>query len=146
MLFNYVVNLLIIICFLYILSKLLYTFDMLNKKYTIVLIITVMLVILSTSISWLNYTVSLNNAHKQLKEHSLPLSLDNIYTSIQKNIIEPYLLSSMMANDTFVQDWIINEEKDKEKIIKYLDSIKNKPYWLDSSKVVFIKKDITKYL
>jgi len=110
----------------YILSKLLYTFDMLNKKYTIVLIITVMLVILSTSISWLNYSVSLNNAHKQLKEHSLPLSLDNIYTSIQKNIIEPYLLSSMMANDTFVQDWIINEEKDKEKIIKYLDSIKNK--------------------
>lgn len=99
---------------------------MLNKKYTIVLIITIMLVILSTSISWLNYSVSLNNAHKQLKEHSLPLSLDNIYSSIQKNIIEPYLLSSMMANDTFVQDWILNEEKDKEKIIKYLESIKNK--------------------
>lgn len=101
---------------------------MLNKKYNTVLIVSLLLVILSTSISWLNYTVSLSNAHKQLKEHSLPLSLDNIYTEIQKNIIEPYLLSSMMANDTFVQDWIVNEEKNNQlhRIVKYLESIKNK--------------------
>ena len=37
-------------------------------------------------------------------------------------------------------------KKYKNNKINYtiLDSIKNKPYWLDSSKVVFIKKDITK--
>jgi diguanylate cyclase (GGDEF)-like protein len=68
----------------------------------------------------------LKTAHKQLKEHSLPLSLDNIYTEIQKNIVEPYLVSSMMANDTFVQDWILKEEKNGDKIQKYLDAIKNK--------------------
>ena len=98
---------------------LVYTTVMLNTKYNIVLIVFIMLMILSTSISWLNYSVSINSAHKQLKEHSLPLSLDNIYSEIQKNIIEPYLLSSMMANDTFVQDWILNEEKDQDKIVKY---------------------------
>ena len=96
-----------------------------KQKYNIVLVITLMLIILSVSVSVLNYTVSLKAAHKQLKEHSLPLSLDNIYTEIQKNIVEPYLVSSMMANDTFVQDWIINEESNN-KIIKYLETIKNK--------------------
>ncbi len=32
----------------------------------------------------------------------------------------------MMAHDTFVKDWIVQEEDDVEKIQKYLDSIKNK--------------------
>jgi diguanylate cyclase (GGDEF)-like protein len=97
-----------------------------NKKYNVVLIITLLLIILSVSISLINYYVSKEAAHKQLKEHSLPLSLDNIYTEIQKNIIEPYLVSSMMANDTFVQNWIINNEKNENDIIKYLESIRNK--------------------
>ena len=97
-----------------------------KQKYNIVFIITIILIILSISISLLNYSVSLKAAHKQLKEHSLPLSLDNIYTEIQKNIVEPYLVSSMMANDTFVQDWIIKDEKDEKKIQKYLETIKNK--------------------
>jgi len=113
---------------------------MMNKKYNIVFFVALMLIILSASISWLNYSVSINNAHKQLKEHSLPLSLDNIYTEIQKNIIEPYLLSSMMANDTFVQDWIVNEEKNHDKIIKYLESIKNKYSMFNT----FLVSDTTK--
>jgi len=32
----------------------------------------------------------------------------------------------MMANDTFVQDWLKNSEEDQSKIIEYLSSIKNK--------------------
>lgn len=70
--------------------------------------------------------VSLNNAEQQLKNQSLPLSLDNIYTVIQQHVIEPYLVSSMMANDTFLQDWIAHEESEQDKIEKYLSSIKNK--------------------
>jgi diguanylate cyclase (GGDEF)-like protein len=63
---------------------------------------------------------------KQLKTQSLPLSIDNIYTDIQKHIIEPYLVASMMANDTFMKDWLIHKEGDTLKIQKYLDSIKNR--------------------
>jgi len=70
--------------------------------------------------------VSKKSAQANLKTHSLPLSVDNIYTEIQKHLIEPYLVSSMMANDTFVKDWIVHNEDDVEKITKYLDSIKNK--------------------
>lgn len=97
-----------------------------NSKYKTVIIITSLLVVLSISISTINYFVSLNNAQEQLKTQSLPLSLDNIYTDIQKHIIQPYLVSSMMANDTFVQDWIIHDEQNGEKIVRYLEAIKNK--------------------
>lgn len=96
-----------------------------NSKYRIVVVISAMLIILSISITTANYMVSLNNTEEQLKNQSLPLSLDNIYTEIQKHIIEPYLVSSMMANDTFVQDWLLNKEEDHGKIQAYLSAIKN---------------------
>jgi diguanylate cyclase (GGDEF)-like protein len=97
-----------------------------KSRYKLVIIITSLLIILSLSTSIINYIVSLNNAQTQLKQQSLPLSLDNIYTDIQKHIIQPYLVSSMMAHDTFVQDWLKNDEKNKIKIKNYLEVIKNK--------------------
>lgn len=97
-----------------------------NSKYKVIVIITSLLLILSISLSSISYTSALNNTQQQLKVQSLPLSLDNIYTDIQKSIIEPHLVSSMMANDTFVEEWLINGEQDNLKIIKYLKSIKNK--------------------
>lgn len=97
-----------------------------NSKYKIVIIVSILLVVLSFSITTVNYMVSLNTTEKHLKSQALPLSLDNIYTEIQKHIIEPYLVSSMMANDTFVQDWIKNEEQNSIKIKEYLNAIKNK--------------------
>ncbi|WP_228712731.1 cache domain-containing protein [Halarcobacter mediterraneus] len=97
-----------------------------KSKYKVVFFITILLVILSLSISTVNYYVSLESAQKHLKNQSLPLSLDNIYSDIQKHIIQPYLVSSMMANDTFLQDWLVNEEHNVNKISRYLENIKNK--------------------
>ncbi len=97
-----------------------------NSKYKIVIVISSLLVILSLSITTISYFVSLNNTQKQLRTQSLPLSLDNIYTAMQKRIIEPYLVSSMMANDTFVQNWILEKEVNTKKIKQYLDAVKNK--------------------
>lgn len=111
-----------------------------QSKYKVIFIITTLLLILSISTAIINYFVAIQTAQKQLKEQSLPLSLDNIYTEIQKNIVQPYLVSSMMANDTFVKDWIINNEMNNEKIEQYLDSINNK-YKMFSS---FLVSDKTK--
>jgi diguanylate cyclase (GGDEF)-like protein len=68
----------------------------------------------------------MNLTHAQLKNSSLPLTVDNIYTEIQKQIIEPNLIASMMANDTFMKNWLTNQESDSEQIVKYLDTIQNK--------------------
>ena len=83
-----------------------------KSRYHIVIIVTLLLVTLSLIISIVNYGVSLKSTEVQLKERSLPLTVDNIYTAIQKQIIEPNLVSSMMANDTFLKDWLINNEDD----------------------------------
>jgi diguanylate cyclase (GGDEF)-like protein len=95
-------------------------------KNRVVLIVTCLLLTFSIGSSVLNYLKSLEETQLELKERSLPLSIDNIYTEVQKNLIEPTLVSSMMANDTFLKDWIINEESEVEKITRYLESIKNK--------------------
>ena len=97
-----------------------------QKNYKIVILISFFLIFLSIGSSLSYYLFSMNLMQKQLKTQSLPLSVDNIYTDIQKQILEPYLVSSMMANDTFVHSWLQNGEKDIHKIQKYLDKIKNK--------------------
>lgn len=97
-----------------------------HLNYRIVFIITFLLFTLSVSMSLINYTVTLQLTQKQLRDSSLPLTVDNIYTEIQKHIIEPNLVASMMAHDTFLKDWLINKEDDTNKITKYLETIKNK--------------------
>lgn len=97
-----------------------------KSNYKIVFFISILMVVLSLSLTVINHVISLNSAENQLKTQSLPLSVDNIYTEIQKHIIEPYLISSMMANDTFVKDWLIHDEENNIKIKKYLNSVKNK--------------------
>ena len=95
-------------------------------NYRIVFIITSLLFTLSISLTAVNYFVSMNLTQSQLKNSSLPLTVDNIYTEIQKQIIEPNLIASMMAHDTFMKDWLANQESDTEQIVKYLDTIQNK--------------------
>lgn len=92
----------------------------------IVIVVSSLLVILSVSMSVVNFMVSLDSTQKDLKEYSLPLSVDNIYSEIQTHIIKPNLISSMMAHDTFVKDWLLNEEENNIKIKRYLQMVKNK--------------------
>ncbi|NCP58111.1 MAG: GGDEF domain-containing protein [Thiomicrospira sp.] len=97
-----------------------------NANTKIIIMITTLLLVLSVSISLLNFIVSLNAKQQELKHRSLPLSIENIYTEIQRNIIEPNLISSMMAHDTFVKEWLHHQETDRNKIQNYLASIQQK--------------------
>jgi len=102
----------------------------LNANLKIVIVITSLLLVLSISISLINFVVSLNAKQTELETRSLPLSVENIYSEIQSNIIEPNLISSMMAHDTFVTDWLLHEEQGGEqsydKIDRYLATIHQK--------------------
>lgn len=110
-----------------------------SKNKTLVQI-SLFLTLVAIVISIANYYIFLNSSEKQLKKIYLPLSPDNIYTEIQKNIIRPYLVSSMMANDTFVHDWLKDSEQDKSKIVVYLNTIKNKYKMLNT----FLVSDSTR--
>lgn len=97
-----------------------------KNNFYIVITISILMIALSISISLINFMVSLRSTETDLKTRSLPLTVDNIYTEIQKHVIEPNLVASMMAHDTFLQDWLINDEKNRDKITRYLEAIKNK--------------------
>ncbi|WP_024850224.1 sensor domain-containing diguanylate cyclase [Hydrogenovibrio kuenenii] len=97
-----------------------------DSNIKIVAVISLLLVFLSISISLINFSVSLSAKQKELKTRSLPLSVDNISTEIQRNIIQPNLISSIMAHDTFVKHWLVYDEQDTTKIQSYLKTIQEK--------------------
>lgn len=76
--------------------------------------------------STISYLVSRKSIRKTILENELPLSSNNIYSEIQRDLFEPILISSLMANDTFVKDWIHSGETDEGAIIRYLKHIQEK--------------------
>lgn len=95
-------------------------------KYKVLLTISTLLLVASIASSVLNYRADVKTAQKQLIDVALPLSVDNIYTEIQQRMIEPLIVSSLMANDTFVKDWLLSGEKKEGLIKKYLLEIQKK--------------------
>lgn len=70
-----------------------------------------------------NYQVSKASIREAILDTELPLTSDNIYSEIQKDLIRPILVSSTMASDTFLRDWVIGGEKDAQRITRYLGEI-----------------------
>ncbi|NDV25579.1 sensor domain-containing diguanylate cyclase [Desulfovibrio sp. JC010] len=75
-------------------------------------------------ISLFNYNVSRKNIHDEIVYSALPLTRDNIYSEIQSGIMRPVFVSSLMANDTFLQDWTAYGEKNPDAVQRYLNEIK----------------------
>lgn len=73
-----------------------------------------------------SYVVSRNAIVQNVAERALPLTSDNIYSEIQKDILRPVFIASLMASDTFVRDWILGGETDTDQIKRYLKQVKDK--------------------
>ncbi|HNY27125.1 MAG TPA: sensor domain-containing diguanylate cyclase [Candidatus Sumerlaeota bacterium] len=85
---------------------------------------------LATTLS--SYYVSKTSIRNSIENYELPLTSDTIYSEIQKDLILPVFISSMMANDTFLRDWILSGEEDVEKITKYLRQIQDRYHTVSS--------------
>jgi diguanylate cyclase (GGDEF)-like protein len=74
--------------------------------------------------------LSYRDATAALKEtilhHELPLTGSNIYSEIEADLVRPVFISSQMANDTFVKDWLLAGEQDPDRVVRYLDAIRKK--------------------
>lgn len=79
---------------------------------------------LTTSIA--SYMVSRDTIHQGIAEQALPLTSDNVYSEIQKDLLRPVFISSLMAHDTFVRDWILDGERDPGQLQRYLKEVKEK--------------------
>jgi diguanylate cyclase (GGDEF)-like protein len=58
--------------------------------------------------------------------NELPLTADTVYSEIQRDLIRPILISSLMASDTFVRDWVVAGETDPDRIVAFLAQIKRR--------------------
>jgi diguanylate cyclase (GGDEF)-like protein len=86
------------------------------------LVVVLVVGFLTTSLT--SYIVSRNSIRQRIVEEALPLTGDNIYSEIQKDLLRPVFISSLMAQDTFVRDWILAGEKDDDPIVRYLSEVK----------------------
>ena len=99
---------------------------LLTSRWKLVIIIGVILIVGFVSVNLASYYVSSNSVRSALINNELPLTSNNIYSEIQASLLRPIYISSLMAHNTFVKDWMLEGEKGTDKITKYLAEIKNK--------------------
>jgi diguanylate cyclase (GGDEF)-like protein len=73
--------------------------------------------------SLLSYFSSREAIRDSIVNTELPLTSDTVYSEIQKDLVRPVLISSMMARDTFVRDWVVSGEKDPHQMTRYLKEV-----------------------
>ena len=76
--------------------------------------------------SLVSYHIARSSLIDQVKNTTLPLTSDNIYSEIQRDLLRPIFISSLMAHDTFVRDWAIEGEADQQAMIRYLKEIQDR--------------------
>jgi len=75
------------------------------------------------STSLVSYHVSRTSIRESILTQELPLTSDNIYSEILKDLVRPVFIASMMASDTFLRDWTLRGERDPSEITRYLKEI-----------------------
>jgi diguanylate cyclase (GGDEF)-like protein len=72
----------------------------------------------------MNYFVSRQSLRTSALTETLPLISDTIYSVFQSHLMRPVHNSSLMAHNTFLQDWVTGGEEDVEQVVQYLRGIK----------------------
>lgn len=75
--------------------------------------------------SLVSYYAALDSIRASIVNTELPLTSDNVYSEIQKDLVRPVLIASMMARDTFVRDWVMAGEQDVEQMTRYLREVQS---------------------
>ena len=71
-----------------------------------------------------SYFVSRNAIREAIIGQELPLASSNIYVELQRDLVQPVLISSTMAHDTFLRDWVLKGERDVTEMKRYLQEVK----------------------
>jgi diguanylate cyclase (GGDEF)-like protein len=100
--------------------------SMWSDKRKFIWILSGLLLAAFLATSGISYKVAHESLSRQIEETSLPLTSDNIYSEIQQDLLRPIFISSLMAQDTFVRDWVLGGEQEPGKIIRYLKEIQDR--------------------
>lgn len=113
-----------------------------GKKIYFAAILCVLLAVGFLTTSFVSFYVARQSLEEQVSETTLPLTSDNIYSEIQRDLLQPIFISSLMAHDTFVRDWALSGEIDPKKIIRYLTEIQSR---YDTITSYFISEETRNY-
>jgi signal transduction histidine kinase/DNA-binding NarL/FixJ family response regulator len=97
-----------------------------GEKHRLILWLSVLLGAAFAISSLASYFVSRNSIRHEIIANELPLTVDNVYSEIQRDLVRPILISSLMAHDTFLRNWSLNGERDTRRIAEYLKEIQVK--------------------
>ena len=112
------------------------------RKLYFAIALTALLVLGFIATSVISYFVAHDSLSDRIAEETLPLTSDNIYSEIERDLLRSILISSLMAHDTFVRDWATGGESDPDRIIRYLDEIQRK---YETTTTFFVSENTRRY-
>lgn len=99
---------------------------LLSGRGSVLLLVFALLAVGFTVTSFSAYYVSREAIRNTLIAQDLPLTASNIYSEIQRQLVRPVVVSTTMAHDTFLRDWVLTGEKDLDAIARYLAEVKRR--------------------
>jgi diguanylate cyclase (GGDEF)-like protein len=96
-----------------------------SQRFKLLAGIAVILLLGFVGTSVASYLVARDAVRQRISAHALPLTSDTVYSEVQRDLLRPVFIASMMANDTFVRDWVLSGETDADKIVSYLARIQS---------------------
>ncbi|MFH2115899.1 MAG: sensor domain-containing diguanylate cyclase [Spirochaetota bacterium] len=97
-----------------------------GDKGKLLVFLAVLLVIGFTGTSLLAYKAARDGVRASIEENALPVAAESVYARLQRDLVEPIFVSSMMANDTFLHDWVLDGERTPEDMRKFLTEIQSR--------------------
>jgi hypothetical protein len=94
-----------------------------NRKNRLLISLSLILVAGFLATGLVSYYLSYAFLRDRITGSSLPLTSDNVFSEIQRDLLRPVFMASMMANDTFLQDWVTRGEADPAEVARYLKAI-----------------------
>ena len=93
------------------------------KKHNLIYLLSAILVIGFLATSFISFFVTKSSIRSAVFANELPLTTDNIYSEIQKDLLIPVFVSKMMAKDRFLRDWVMAGERNEAQVLRYLHDI-----------------------
>ncbi|WP_148715161.1 sensor domain-containing diguanylate cyclase [Chitinolyticbacter meiyuanensis] len=97
-----------------------------NEKRRLLTLLTLVVIAGFLATSFSAFLASRDSVRDGIAAESLPLTGDSIYSEIQKDLLRPVFISSQMAHDTFLRDWMLDGEENADQIRRYLAEIRLK--------------------
>jgi len=98
----------------------------LTSRYRLITVVVALLLTGFTATSLISYSISRDAIRDSIIRNELPLSSHTIFSEIQADLLKPIFVSSLMAQDTFLRDWVLAGEQNPTDIQRYLEEIRKK--------------------